>query len=147
MSDITIYHNPNCSSSRNALALIRDSGAEPTVVEYLKTPPSRDELLALVQRMGGSVRDVLRQRGTPYDELDLGNSKWTDAQLLDFIAAIERHTGRPAIKELKDIQPGDVPATFADVSELERWTGLHPSTSIDEGVGRFVAWYRGYYRA
>jgi len=86
MSDITIFHNPQCSSSRNALALIRDSGAEPTVVEYLKTPPSRDELLALVQRMGGSVRDVLRQKGTPYDELDLGNPQWTDAQLLDFIA-------------------------------------------------------------
>lgn len=86
MTDITIFHNPQCSSSRNVLALIRDSGAEPTVVEYLKSPPSRDELLALVQRMGGSVRDVLRQRGTPYDVLDLGNPKWTDAQLLDFIA-------------------------------------------------------------
>jgi arsenate reductase (glutaredoxin) len=86
MSNITIYHNPKCSSSRNTLALIRASGIEPTVVEYLKTPPGSDEILALVQRMGGSVRDVLRQKGTPYDELDLGNQKWTDAQLLDFIA-------------------------------------------------------------
>ena len=86
MSNITIYHNPKCSSSRNTLALIRESGIEPTVVEYLKTPPGSDEILALVQRMGGSVRDVLRQKGTPYDELDLGNPKWTDAQLLDFIA-------------------------------------------------------------
>lgn len=86
MSNITIYHNPKCSSSRNTLTLIRERGIEPTVVEYLKTPPSRDEILALVQRMGGSVRDVLRQKGTPYDELDLGNMKWTDAQLLDFIA-------------------------------------------------------------
>lgn len=86
MTHITIYHNPQCGTSRNTLALIRESGAEPTVVEYLKTPPSRDELLALVQRMGGRVRDVLRQKGTPYDELDLGNPKWTDAQLLDFIA-------------------------------------------------------------
>jgi arsenate reductase (glutaredoxin) len=86
MSNITIYHNPKCSSSRNTLALIRASGIEPTVVEYLETPPSSDEILALVQRMGGSVRDVLRQKGTPYDELDLGNPKWTDAQLLDFIA-------------------------------------------------------------
>lgn len=86
MTHITIYHNPQCGTSRNTLALIRESGAEPTVVEYLKTPPSSDELLALVQRMGGRVRDVLRQKGTPYDELDLGNPKWTDAQLLDFIA-------------------------------------------------------------
>jgi arsenate reductase (glutaredoxin) len=86
MPGITIYHNPQCSTSRNTLALIRENGIEPTVVEYLKTPPGSDEILALVQGMGGSVRDVLRQKGTPYDELDLGNPKWTDAQLLDFIA-------------------------------------------------------------
>lgn len=86
MTDITIFHNPQCSSSRKALALIRETGEEPTVLEYLKTPPSSDEILSLVQRMGGSVRDVLRQKGTPYDELDLGNPQWTDAQLLDFIA-------------------------------------------------------------
>jgi arsenate reductase len=86
MSHITIYHNPQCGTSRNTLALIRESGVEPTVVEYLKTPPGSDEILSLVQRMGGSVRDVLRQKDTPYDELDLGNPKWTDAQLLDFIA-------------------------------------------------------------
>jgi arsenate reductase (glutaredoxin) len=86
MPGITIYHNPQCSTSRNTLALIRENGIEPTVVEYLKTPLGRDEILALVQRMGCSVRDVLRQKGTPYDELDLGNPKWTDAQLLEFIA-------------------------------------------------------------
>ncbi len=86
MTHITIYHNPQCGTSRNTLALIREKGIEPTVVEYLKTPPSSDELLALVQRMGGRVRDVLRQKGTPYDELDLGNPKWSDAQLLYFIA-------------------------------------------------------------
>jgi arsenate reductase len=86
MTHITIYHNPQCGTSRNTLELIRNSGAEPVVVEYLKTPPSRAEILSLVQRMGGSVRDLLRQKGTPYDELDLGNPKWTDDQLLDFIA-------------------------------------------------------------
>lgn len=86
MSNITIYHNPNCGTSRNVLALIRESGTEPVVVQYLNTPPSRDELLSLAQRMGGTVRDLLRQKGTPYDELDLGNPKWTDGQLLDFIA-------------------------------------------------------------
>lgn len=86
MSHITIYHNPKCGTSRNTLALIREWGFDPLVVEYMQTPPSRDELLSLVQRMGVTVRDVLRQKGTPYDELDLGNPKWSDAQLLDFIA-------------------------------------------------------------
>ncbi|MEK8053354.1 NAD-dependent epimerase [Ideonella sp. DXS22W] len=80
----------------------------------------------------------------PYRVFNIGNHD--PVQLLDFIAAIERHTGKKAIKELRDIQPGDVPATFADVSELERWTGFYPGTSIDEGVGRFVAWYRDYFK-
>jgi len=86
MFNITVYHNPNCGTSRNVLALIRESGIEPVVVQYLKNPPGRDELLSLARRMGGTVRDLLRQKGTPYDELDLGNPQWTDAQLLDFIA-------------------------------------------------------------
>jgi arsenical resistance protein ArsH len=85
MSQVTIYHNPNCGTSRNTLAMIRNSGVEPNVVEYLKTPPSRDELKVLLLRLGISVRDVLRRKGTPYDELDLGNPKWRDEQLLDFI--------------------------------------------------------------
>lgn len=85
MSQITIYHNPGCGTSRNTLALIRNSGVEPHVVEYLKTPPSRDELKVLLLRMGLGVRDLLRKKGTPYDALDLDNPKWTDEQLLDFI--------------------------------------------------------------
>lgn len=85
MSQITIYHNPGCGTSRNTLALIRNSGVEPHVVEYLKTPPSRDELKVLLLRMGLTVRDLLRKKGTPYDALDLDNPKWTDEQLLDFI--------------------------------------------------------------
>ena len=80
----------------------------------------------------------------PYRVFNIGNHQ--PVQLMDFIAAIERHTGRPAEKVMMDIQPGDVPATFADVSALEWWTGFHPATSIDEGVRRFVGWYRGYYR-
>jgi arsenate reductase (glutaredoxin) len=85
MSGITIYHNPQCGTSRNVLALIRNSGVEPLVIEYLKTPPSRDELMALVVAMGVSLREVLRQKGTPYKELDLDNPNWSDAALLDFI--------------------------------------------------------------
>lgn len=97
MPDITIYHNPNCGTSRNTLALIRNSGVEPMVVEYLKMPPSRDELKSLLSRMGVTVRDVLRQKGTPYDELDLGNPKWTDEQLLDFIALHPILLNRPIV--------------------------------------------------
>ena len=85
MSPITIYHNPACGTSRNTLALIRNSGVEPQVVEYLKTPPSRDELKVLLLRLGMTVRELLRQKGTPYEALDLGNPKWSDEQLLDFI--------------------------------------------------------------
>ena len=85
MSQVTIYHNPNCGTSRNTLAMIRNSGVEPNVVEYLKTPPSRDELKVLLLRLGMTVRDLLRQKGTPYEALDLGNPKWSDEQLLDFI--------------------------------------------------------------
>ena len=80
----------------------------------------------------------------PYRVFNIGNNN--PVQLLDFIAAIERHTGKTAIKDLQDIQPGDVPATYADVSELAQWTGFTPATPIDEGVGRFVAWYRSYFK-
>lgn len=97
MSNITIYHNPKCGTSRNVLAMIRNSGVEPTVVEYLKTPPSTAELQALLQRMGVGVRDVLRQKGTPYDELDLGNPKWSDDELLDFIGKHPILLNRPIV--------------------------------------------------
>lgn len=85
MSEITIFHNPACGTSRNVLALIRNSGVEPVVVEYLKTPPSRDKLLELIAAMGIGVRAVLRRKGTPYDELKLDEAHWTDEQLLDFM--------------------------------------------------------------
>lgn len=80
---ITIYHNPDCGTSRNTLAMIRQSGAEPTVVEYLKMPPSREKLKELVSAMGISVRALLREKGTPYKELGLDNPKWTDEELID----------------------------------------------------------------
>ena len=85
MSTITIYHNPACGTSRNVLGLIRNSGEEPTIIEYLKTPPDRDTLQALIAAMGVPVRDVLREKGTPYAELDLGNPKWSEEELIDFI--------------------------------------------------------------
>lgn len=79
----TIYHNPDCGTSRNTLAMVRNAGIEPTVIEYLKTPPSREQLDELIKAAGLSVRDALRQKGTPYDELDLGNMELTDEHLLD----------------------------------------------------------------
>lgn len=81
----TIYHNPKCGTSRNVLALIRNSGEEPEVIEYLKTPPSRGVLTALIEEMGISPRDLLRRMGTPYDDLNLDDDKWTDDQLIDFM--------------------------------------------------------------
>jgi len=82
---VTIYHNPQCGTSRNTLALIREAGIEPTVVEYLKTPPSRADLQKFAKSTGNGVRGLLRERGTPYAELGLGDPKWTDDQLLDFM--------------------------------------------------------------
>ncbi|SMD13856.1 arsenate reductase (glutaredoxin) [Rhizobium sp. RU36D] len=82
-TDIVIYHNPDCGTSRNTLAMIRNAGIEPHVVEYLKTPPSRALLQQLIARMGVSVRDVIREKGTPYEELGLSNPALSDDQLLD----------------------------------------------------------------
>jgi arsenate reductase len=82
MSEVTIFHNPACGTSRNTLALIRQAGIEPTVIEYLKTPPSKEKLRALAAAMGLSVRDLLRQKGTPYAELKLDDPKWSDDALL-----------------------------------------------------------------
>ena len=97
MSAITIYHNPDCGTSRNVLALIRNTGEEPTVVEYLKTPPDRATLDRLIADMGMPVRDVLRQKGTPYDELGLGDAKWSDNQLIDFMLQHPILMNRPIV--------------------------------------------------
>lgn len=97
MNDITIYHNPACGTSRNVLALIRNSGQEPTVIEYLQTPPDRATLVGLIAAMGIAVRDVLRQKGTPYDELGLGDPQWTDEQLLDFMLQHPILINRPIV--------------------------------------------------
>ncbi|QTD94763.1 arsenate reductase (glutaredoxin) [Burkholderia anthina] len=97
MTAITIYHNPGCGTSRNTLALIRNSGEEPIVIEYLETPPSRETLIKLLADAGLTVREVLREKGTPYAELGLGDPKWTDAQLLDFIGQYPILMNRPIV--------------------------------------------------
>ncbi|MFC4166029.1 arsenate reductase (glutaredoxin) [Teichococcus aestuarii] len=94
---VTIYHNPACGTSRNTLALIRNSGEEPEVIEYLKTPPTREVLAGLIRRMGVPVRDVLRQKGTPYAELGLGASSLTDDDLLDAMIAHPILINRPIV--------------------------------------------------
>jgi arsenate reductase len=94
---VKIFHNPKCGTSRNTLALIRNSGVEPEVVLYLETPPSKEQLKKLIADMGIPVRDVLRQKGTPYKELDLGNTKWSDEELLDFMMTHPILINRPIV--------------------------------------------------
>ena len=94
---VTIYHNPACGTSRNTLAMIRQSGEEPRIIEYLKTPPSRAELMNLIRDMGITARDLLRRKGTPYDGLDLGNPKWTDDQLMTFMLEHPILINRPIV--------------------------------------------------
>jgi arsenate reductase len=94
---VTIYHNPACGTSRNTLAMIRQSGEEPEVIEYLKTPPSRERLVELIGAMGISPRALLRQKGTPYDELGLGDPKWSDDELIDFMMAYPILINRPIV--------------------------------------------------
>lgn len=97
MSPITIYHNPQCGTSRNTLAMIRNSGAEPTVIEYLKTPPDRETLLALIQASGVPVMDLVRSKEAVFAELNLGHSGVTDAQLVDAMLAHPILMNRPIV--------------------------------------------------
>lgn len=94
---ITIYHNPDCGTSRNTLAMIRQSGEEPEVIEYLKTPPSRERLIELIEAMGIAPRELLREKGTPYGELGLDDPKWTDDQLIDFMLRYPILINRPIV--------------------------------------------------
>lgn len=94
---IVIYHNPACSTSRHTLAMIRQSGEEPEVIEYLKAPPSREKLKELINAMGVPVRSLLRKKGTPYKELGLDDSKWTDDELIGFMLAHPTLINRPIV--------------------------------------------------
>ena len=121
MSDVTIYHNPACGTSRSTLALIRNRGIAPQVIEYLLTPPGRDKLVELIAAMGVPLRGVLRRQGTPYDELKLDDPDWTDDQLIDcmvehpilvnrpiVVTALGTRLCRPA-EEVLDILPPAAP--------------------------------------
>jgi arsenate reductase (glutaredoxin) len=95
---ISIFHNPACGTSRNTLAMIRNSGVEPTVIEYLKTPPTKARLQQLLAAMGTGARALLREKGTPYEELDLANPKWSDDALLDFMLQHPILINRPIVE-------------------------------------------------
>lgn len=97
MSSVTIYHNPQCGTSRNTLAMIRNAGIEPQVIPYLETPPTRDELVRLIAACGLSVRAVLRSKGEVYDDLKLDDASWTDDELLDFMIAHPILINRPIV--------------------------------------------------
>ncbi len=95
--NVTIYHNPSCGTSRNVLAMIRASGEEPKIIEYLKTPPDRARLVELIKEMGISPRALLRQKGTPYAELGLADPKWSDGVLIDFMLKHPILINRPIV--------------------------------------------------
>jgi arsenate reductase len=132
---MTIYHNPSCGTSRNTLAIIRKSGEEPRVIEYLKTPPSRDKLVGLIEAMGISPRDLLRQKGTPYDELGLDDPKWTDDQLIDFMLAHPILINRPIVVTPLGTRLCRPSEAVLDKVRVSEWTPRRfASRTRDEGA-------------
>ena len=100
----TIYHNPNCGTSRKVLGILRERGPEPTVIEYLKTPPSREEMKSLLKQMGMTPRDILRRRGTPFEELGLDDASKSDEDLLDALGAHPILMERPVVVTAKGVR-------------------------------------------
>ena len=129
---VTIYHNPACGTSRNTLAMIRQSGEEPEVIEYLKTPPDRQTLMKLIRAMGISVRELLREKGTPYAELGLADPKWTDEQLIDLMMQHPILINRPIVVTPKG-------ARLCRPSELVLDLLDHPPSSFTKENGEKVA--------
>jgi arsenate reductase (glutaredoxin) len=97
MTEVTVYHNPDCGTSRNTLALIRNAGVEPTVIEYLKSPPDRATLQSLLKQMNMTPRELLREKGTPFAELKLGDAHWTDEELIDQMLKTPILINRPIV--------------------------------------------------
>ena len=136
---ITLYHNPDCGTSRNVLALLRFAGLEPTVVEYLKAPPSKERLKQLVAAMGIPVRDLLREKGTPYAELGLAAPTWTDDQLLDFIGEHPILMNRPVVETplgTRLCRPSEAVLELLPVGKLSPFTKEDGELIVDDGVRR-----------
>lgn len=129
---VTIYHNPACGTSRNTLAMIRQSGEEPEIIEYLKNPPDRARLLELVEAMGISVRALLRQKGTPYAELGLSDPKWSDDELIDLMLAHPILINRPIVVTRKGTRLCRPSETVLDLLE-------HPFERFVKEDGEVVA--------
>jgi arsenate reductase (glutaredoxin) len=129
---VTIYHNPACGTSRNTLAMIRQSGAEPVVIEYLKNPPSRKRLIELIKAMGISARALLREKGTPYAELGLADPKWSDDQLIDFMLAHPILINRPIVVTPKGVRLCRPSEAVLDLLD-------HPVASFVKEDGEVVA--------
>jgi arsenate reductase len=133
--DVIIYHNPDCGTSRNTLALIRNAGIEPHVVEYLKTPPSQTLLKQLIERMGVSIRDVIREKGTPYAELGLSNPSLADDQLLDAMIAHPILINRPIVVTpvgVKLCRPSEVVLDILPVPQRAPFSKEDGEPVIDE---------------
>lgn len=121
MSNITIYHNPACGTSRNVLAMIRASGVEPEVIEYLKTPPARERLLALIAAMGVAARDILREKGTPYMELGLNDLSLPEDVLIDAMMQYPILINRPIVvtaKGVKLCRPSEIVLSILENSNI-----------------------------
>ena len=112
---VTIYHNPSCMTSRNVLAMIRQSGEEPVVIEYLRNPPSRERLKQLIKAMGVPVRALIREKETPYAELGLADPKWSDDQLLDFMSQHPILINRPIVVTPNGVKLCRPPATVLEI--------------------------------
>lgn len=136
---VVIHHNPACGTSRNTLALIRHAGLEPTIIEYLETPPSKDELRRLVAAMGIPVRGLLREKGTPYAELGLENPKWSDDQLLDMIGLHPVLMNRPIVATplgTKLCRPSETVLELLPVARLPDFVREDGTIVHDTGVRR-----------
>lgn len=141
MCDVTIFHNPDCGTSRNTLALIRHAGIEPDVIEYLKTPPSTAKISSLLTAMGMTVRQLLREKGTPYAELGLADPKWTDDELLDFIARRPILMNRPIVETplgVKLCRPSETVLELLPVGQLSPFTKEDGEVVVDAGGKRVV---------
>jgi len=136
---VTIYHNPACGTSRNTLALLRHAGLQPRIVEYLKTPPAKLELKALIAQMGISVRDVMRRKGTPYDELGLDDPKWTDDQLLELMLQHPILINRPIVvtaRGAKLCRPSEAVLELLPDGRVPDFTKEDGEVVVDHGVRR-----------
>jgi arsenate reductase len=139
MSEVTIFHNPDCGTSRNTLAIIRHAGIEPQVIEYLKTPPSKEEVRQLLGEMRMPVRQLLREKGSPYAELGLAEPKWTDEQLLDFIQQHPILMNRPVVQTplgTKLCRPSEAVLELLPVGKLAPFKKEDGDMVVDDGVRR-----------